>query len=214
MMERSRILRAGMRRGALRVAIGGVLVAGGAIAVTGVPQGPAGASAPLSQTFGYQTFGYTGTQQSFVVPAGVSSVTVVATGASGGVGFHFSTKGAGGTGGRGAEVSAQLSVTPGETLYIEVGGPGAPAPGSTGAGSGGFNGGAAGGNNGGGGGGASDVRTCSAGATTCPTGATSSLASRLVVAGGGAGGGGGFTTLPRGSHHPSHWHVGVGGRLP
>jgi len=128
-------------------------VAGGAIAVTGVPQGPAGASAPLSQTFVY-----TGTQQSFVVPAGVSNVTVVATGASGGVGFHGSTGGAGGAGGRGAEVSAQLSVTPGETLYIEVGGTGAPAPGNTGAGSGGFNGGAAGGDNGGGG--ASDVRTC------------------------------------------------------
>lgn len=130
-MRRQGVVRKGARSVALRGVISGLLVAGGAIALTGVPQDPAGASTPLSQTFGY-----TGTQQSFVVPTGVSSVTVVATGASGGLGLRVSAAGAGGAGGAGAEVSAQLSVTPGETLYIEVGGPGGAAPGGSGTGGG------------------------------------------------------------------------------
>ena len=88
------------------------------------------------------------------------------------------------SGGAGATVSAILPVTPGATLYVEVGGPGR-------SGEGGFNGGAAGGATtvsgsptGGGGGGASDVRTCSVTSATC-----NSLASRVLVAaaGGGAG---------------------------
>ncbi len=55
-------------------------------------------------------------------------------------------------------VTGELSVDPGQTLYVEVGGDG--HPGGPGGGVGGFNGGAdAGSIGGGGGGGASDVRT-------------------------------------------------------
>src|SRR5439155_10057275 len=88
-----------------------------------------------------ETFSSTGKEQALVVPAGVYSVDVLAIGGSG-----APSAAAGGTG---AHVSGELEVTPGETLYIEVGGNGS-------AGSGGFNGGGAGA---GGGGGASDVRT-------------------------------------------------------
>jgi glycine rich protein len=116
------------------------------------------------------TFAYTGGEQTYTVPAGVTSVFVTATGARGG----GPTSGYG-TGGRGAVASGAISVTPGQTLYVEVGGIGG-LPG------GGFNGGGAGGSRNGlsvwGGGGASDVRTSSG-----------TLGSRLIVAGGGGGSG-------------------------
>jgi hypothetical protein len=115
------------------------------------------------------TFAYTGSEQTFTVPAGVTSIHVVATGGAGGVATDGGT-----AGGRAAVVSGDLSVSPGP-LYIEVGGPG----GTTG----GFNGGGSGYPAlSGGGGGASDVRTVS-------DSATGSLASRLLVAAGGGGGG-------------------------
>jgi hypothetical protein len=77
------------------------------------------------------------------------------------------------------------AVTPGETLYVEVGGNGsAKTGGANGGGAGGS--GDFGGPDGGGGGGASDVRTCSA--SSC---ALASSDTRLVVAAGGGGGGGG-----------------------
>jgi hypothetical protein len=118
------------------------------------------------------TFFPTGGQQTFTVPAGVSSLNVAAVGGSGG--------GAGGAapGGFGGRASGDLSVTPGQVLFVEVGGNGGSGSGS---GAGGFNGGGAGGSGTGGGGGASDVRTS-------PIGASDSQASRLVVAGGGGGG--------------------------
>ena len=56
----------------------------------------------------------TGAEQTFVVPAGVSSVHVVALGAPGASG--------GASGGRGAWVSGDLPVAPGQTLFVEVGG--------------------------------------------------------------------------------------------
>jgi putative Ig domain-containing protein len=132
------------------------------------------------------TYSYTGTEQTFVVPAGVTSVNVVAIGAAGGNGATPVGGGTGGTGGAGEIVSAAVAVQPGTTLYVEVGGAGGNGTTSTG-GSGGFDGGAAGADShtgGGGGGGASDVRQLSnlAGGT---------LASRLVIAAGGGGGGGG-----------------------
>jgi hypothetical protein len=132
-------------------------------------------------------FGYTGTEQSFTVPAGVTSISVQAVGGAGASGDGAS----GGVGGVGAIVTGDLAVTPGETLYVEVGGDGS---GDAGGFAGGFNGGGVGGNNGqtesfavgaGGGGGASDVRTCSVSAS-CAGG---TLSSRLIVAGGGGGGG-------------------------
>jgi hypothetical protein len=132
------------------------------------------------------TYVFTGTEQAFIVPAGVTSVHVVAVGARGGTGTGNLN-----TGALGAESSADFSVTPGQLLYVEVGGLG--GNGSTGnGGSGGFNGGGAGGSSadlaaghgGGGGGGASDVRTAA-------RFAVGTLSSRLVIAAGGGGSGGG-----------------------
>jgi hypothetical protein len=118
-----------------------------------------------------RTFSYTGGEQSFTVPSGVHLLHVVA------VGGHGAGGAAGTQGGAGASVTTDLPVTPGETLYVLVGGNGA---------NGGFNGGGAGGageSPGGAGGGASDVRTD-------PLTASGSLSSRLIVAAGGGGGGG------------------------
>jgi Glycine rich protein/Bacterial Ig domain len=117
-------------------------------------------------------FSYTGSEQTYIVPAGVSSIRLTAVGAPGG------GPQTGLAAGRGAFVSGIVSVTPGQTLYVEVGGTG-------GAPAGGFNGGGGGGGPGGlgayGGGGASDVRTLpmSAGPISSP--------SRLIVAAGGGG---------------------------
>jgi hypothetical protein len=110
------------------------------------------------------TFEYTGGPQAFVVPAGITSLTVEAEGAQGGANWVNNTN-------FGARVTATLDVTPGETLGLYVGGQGSLA--------GGWNGGGAGDGAGRGGGGASDVRR--GGAT---------LADRIVVAG--AGGGAGY----------------------
>ena len=118
-------------------------------------------------------FVYTGGDQYFSVPVGVYSITVSLTGASGG----DVTRNAGyiGYGGKGATISANIPVTPGETLKIIIGGQGLDS-------AGGFNG----------------------GGTTCPThpsypsgtggGASDirrspyALTDRLLVAGGGGGG--------------------------
>src|SRR4051794_22158087 len=96
-------------------------------------------------------FSFTGAEQSYTVPSGVTSLYITATGARGGgptTGY--------GTGGRGAVAAGAISVTPGQTLYVQVGGIGGQPQG-------GFNGGGAAGLRNGlsgwGGGGASDVRT-------------------------------------------------------
>lgn len=122
------------------------------------------------------TFSYTGHQQEFVVPAGVTTVGVTAIGGAGGTEGDDVARG-----GLGAVVSGDVSVLPGETLYVEVGGLGSLE-------SAGFNGGGYAGTGsdegyaGGGGGGASDVRSV-------PTAEAGSLASRLIVAAGGGGAG-------------------------
>ncbi len=147
---------------------------------------PAHAAGSCSTTAGVTTctFGPTGAEDTFTVPDGVSSIHVVATGAPGAVSAtSFSA-------GRGAEVSGDLTVTPGDTLYVEVGG----AP--TGGGNcfsgvtcvGGFNGGGSS-RSGGGGGGASDVREV-------PRDQSGSLDSRLIVAAGGGGSGQGTFCRP------------------
>jgi Glycine rich protein len=119
------------------------------------------------------SFFQTGGQQTFTVPAGVTSLHVAAVGGSGGAaGTGMAPGGFGGT------ASADLSVSAGQVLYVEVGGNGGPGSGSR---AGGFNGGGGGGSGAGGGGGATDVRTL-------PAGDSSSLTSRLIVAGGGGGG--------------------------
>src|SRR5271165_4076149 len=56
-----------------------------------------------------QTFAYTGKEQSFKVPAGVTRVAVVATAAGSPTGYHY-------IGANGGLVTATIPVTPGETL--------------------------------------------------------------------------------------------------
>jgi hypothetical protein len=140
---------------------------------------------PASAGASVTTFSYTGGEQIYTVPAGVHSLSITAIGAPGGAMTHCEVNcppGGGPTGlapGRGAVVSGVVSVTPGQTLYVEVGGAGGlPA--------GGFNGGGEAGTllvQDGGGGGASDVRTMPMGV------GVASLNSRLIVAGGGGGSG-------------------------
>ena len=78
------------------------------------------AALSLSSTAGAapvtETFAFTGTPQSFTVPADVCTVTVVAVGAQGG--------GPQEGGGLGGQATAELDVVAGETLVIEVGGQG------------------------------------------------------------------------------------------
>ncbi len=125
-----------------------------------------------AQTF---PFSYTGSVQTWTVPAGVTSIAIDAQGASGGFsGFLFCS---GGCGGR---VQCNIAVTAGQVLNIYVGGMG--ADGYYYGGSGGWNGGGNGGSSffggGGGGGGATDIRIGGTG-----------LANRVLSAGGGGGGG-------------------------
>jgi hypothetical protein len=130
------------------------------------------------------TFSSTGSEQTFAVPTGVSSVSAAAVGGRGATGAGTDPGSSGGAGGFGAQVTGDLAVTGGETLYVEVAGNGA---GQTG----GFNGGAGSGAAaciGGGGGGASDIRTSS-------SSAGGSSGSRLLVAAGGGGGGGGTSNI-------------------
>ena len=154
---------------------------GGSPSLIGAP----GATSEVGDSLPYhETFHYTGSEQSFTVPAGVTQLTVVALGARGG-----------GTEARahGGRVYAVIPVTPGERLAVFVGGEGSRT-------SGGFNG---GGNAGGsaydcyclgyGGGGASDIRQ-----------GGDKLRDRVLVVGGGGGGGG------KGNDYSTHG--GTGGK--
>jgi hypothetical protein len=62
-------------------------------------------------------FTYTGLMQSFVVPSGVTSLSVIATGASGADSVYNA-------GGFGSKVQTTLAVVPGAIYYILVGGAG------------------------------------------------------------------------------------------
>ncbi len=119
-------------------------------------------------------FKYTGALQTFIVPNKVTSIKVQAIGALGGTG------GGGQTGGAGANIITTLNVTPGQVLYIVVGGfPGQSSNAKYGfAGNGGIANSSSG--FGGAGGGLSGVFTSS----------TPANANALVVAGGGGGGSG------------------------
>lgn len=118
------------------------------------------------------TFTFTGSVQTFTVPACVSQVTITANGAQGSNG-NASTSPAG-IGGLGAIVTGTYPVNPGDVLNIYVGGSGALA-------TGGFNGGGGNAaNSSAGGGGASDVRYNG-----------TALSDRIIVAGGGGAGGNG-----------------------
>ena len=140
-----------------------------------------------------QMFNYTGSEQTYTVPAGVTVLDVSMSGGDGG-GVSTVVQGAGGPGGHGGTASAVLAVNSDQTLYVEVGGAGG-IGGKLSSPVGGWNGGASAGSitgevafgAGGGGGGASDVRTVPCG-SQCP-GSGASLGTRLLVAGGGGGGG-------------------------
>lgn len=158
----------------MRILAGTALSIGAAIVLLagcGGPQPPIGvhgvaSSHPDALPY-HRTFHYTGNKQSFVVPARVTSITIVARGAAG--------AGEAGTQlfGRGGRVYAVIPVHPRETLYVFVGGQGSAT--------GGFNGGGNPGwsphsSRGYGGGGASDVRENGY-----------SLRHRILVAAGGGG---------------------------
>ena len=140
-----------------------------------------------------QNFGFTGAVQEFVVPEGVTTVTIQTNGAQGG-GSDSCVGGENGPqddGGLGGYARGKLAVEAGDILYVYVGGKG--AIGTDEAEEGGWNGGGDGGKWGGGGGGATDVRLV-----------TDDLNSRVVVAGGGGGGNTGC---------PEHGAGGNGGGL-
>jgi hypothetical protein len=131
---------------------------------------------------GPDTFKYTGAVQYWVVPNGITSINVSVFGAAGGLATTDNITGDG-IGGLGGSVKGNISVTPGETLTIRVGGRGTDAN-DTISGSGGFNGGGNGAayydfytSASGGGGGASDITRIGIDA----------MSQKLVV---GAGGGG------------------------
>jgi uncharacterized OsmC-like protein len=115
------------------------------------------------------SYPYSGANQTFVVPAGVTSISVKIWGAGGG--------GSGGpsSGGSGAFVKGTLAVTPGQSLVLVVGGAGTYS--TTVLKAGGFGGGGAG-RYGGSGGGYSGIFNSSV-----------SFANALAIAGGGGGGG-------------------------
>lgn len=124
-----------------------------------------------------ETFDYVGIYEEFVVPAGVTTIDVDLCGAAGRPASQYPGLGYGG------RVTATVTVTPGETLRVYVGGRGGVAA----VWSGGFNGGGNGRSTsspGGGGGGATDIRR-----------SPYALADRLVVAAGGGGPGAGSISL-------------------
>ncbi len=165
---RRRTLPTGMHRTLQPSGRGIALGTIGALLASAIAAASASAVPPPTVT---QTFPSTGTEQSFMVPVGVSSVRVEGIGAPGGTGLSLGGH-TGGSGGAGAVVTGELPVTAGEVIYVETA-------------DNAFNGGALGGFGGGNGGDASDVRTV-------PMASGGSLGSRLLVAAGGGGGGGVF----------------------
>ena len=71
---------------------------------------------------GSRTFYYTGAEQTFKVPAGVTSITVVARGGAGAGSKRGDVHGV--NGGNGGRVYAILPVTPGKKIFVFVGGVG------------------------------------------------------------------------------------------
>lgn len=134
-------------------------------------------AAPYGINHGVSSFAYSGASQAFVVPPGVSQVTIECWGAQGGTAPANTTRCLGGY------VKGTFTVTPGETLTVYVGGKGLPAAADGIQKVGGFNGGGSGNSVAvsgarfmGSGGGASDVRRGGI-----------ALGNRMLVAGGGGG---------------------------
>ena len=135
-----------------------------------------------------QYFDYTGSLQSFTVPENIYLIGVDAVGGGGGAYLIYSTQGgygyisAGGYSQGGTRVQTLISVTPGQVLYVNVGGGGESVPNlANRVPLGGYNGGINGtaynfsSANGGAGGGATDIRT------------NSNENSKIVIARGGNG---------------------------
>ena len=141
---------ASRRRGAAR----GFLAAAFAAIAAGSAPVSAGALETVTRSFPHK-----GTEEGFVVPAGVETIHVLAIGGGGGP-TEFSEGGLGGV------VEGELHVTPGATLYVEVGTDGL-GGGRFGAGTGGTS---------------SDVRSGAASEGLSPD-------DRLIVAGAGGGAG-------------------------
>jgi uncharacterized protein YjdB len=126
------------------------------------------------------SFTYTGSVQNYTVPTGINSLYIDMAGAQGG---DFTTGSA--QGGKGGRVTGNLTVTPGQVLYIYVGEHpsasicGSAFTGGTNSGGGGYGG--SGAFCGAPGGGSSDIRTVSGNSVAA-------LNSRVFVAGGGGGG--------------------------
>src|SRR6476661_246242 len=132
-------------------------------------------------TAGAVTFNYTGGEQTYTVPAGVTALYVTATGGSGGTAYYYypSSPAVTAPGGLGGRIRGWVPVTPGEVLTIRVGG-------SSNGTSAGYNGGGSSSGNsgffvGGGGGGATDLRRNGT-RTDDPLAARNAL---LIAAGGG-----------------------------
>lgn len=117
-----------------------------------------------------EVFSYTGSEQSWTVPAGVTSIDVKLWGAGGGGEYNFSS------GGSGAFVKGTLAVNSGETYKIVVGGGGIKAN-TSGTANGGYGGGGKSGNYSAGGGGYSGIFINSV-----------TQANTKAIAGGGGGG--------------------------
>jgi len=160
-------------------------------------------------------FNYTGSSQSFIVPAGVTTMTIEAIGAQGG----NTTAGNGGTGGLGASMKGTFSVTPGSTLTIGVGGQ--PSVHGTSGGGGGSSGVKNGttvlivGGGGGGGGYSSNSNsfsnTSNAVTTTSGQNVYGCTGSTLVSSGGTGGSGGGAGTNPCSDWPRANGGAGVNG---
>ena len=134
----------------------------GAVLLTWLP------GAALAQTV---AFGYTGGPQQYTVPAGITRLEVVATGAAGGRVSTIQARSVG------AQVTATIAVVPGEVLTVVVGQQGADGDGSAS-----YNGGGGGGSGAGSGGGATDLRR-----TAAPTDDYLATRNALLVAGGAGG---------------------------
>lgn len=133
-----------------------------------------------------ENFSYTGSEQTFIVPRGVTSIIASGYGAAGGHGSSDFN----GRGGLGGSLEATLSTTPEETLSIYIGEQGHNTIGNPGTGQqannlwigsdglGGFNGGGNATSGSGGGGGSTDIRQNG-----------NTLSDRIFVVGSGGGGG-------------------------
>jgi len=110
-----------VRRGVVVVAtaVSGMLPASALAAAPAVPAAAAAAAAlpaGCGQTGATVscTYGFTGGEQSFTVPSGVSAVQVSAIGAAGAPSYG------GAQGGRASQVTGTLTVTAGQVLFVEV----------------------------------------------------------------------------------------------